>query len=387
MTIARSLSRGEYAPFSRRASRPLAKALALKVLALGGLLLLASPSAPAQPIPLPPLSERAVASGAVVSVEQGIEFVTVGAPGNAGYAGGLFGNNAGAGAVNEAFRIARTQVTNAQIVEFANAYLPHIIARGDNPRDQLGILGSVFIGYDQQQQRYVTSPQAAQFPAMVSWRIAARYCNWLCNDRRTDLAAFETGAYDTSTFNSGTPGSAFTDQLTHNTSARFFLPTRDQWVKAAFYDPNRNGPGVGGFWQYPHSSDVAPIYGFPWEGGESIVGRENIPLFSWVQPVASYVNTQSPWGLFDLTGSARDWNEDPTPDFRGRLLSGTGYRDAVPDMSDSLYYGFALSGGVIWPLDGIVYGFRVAAIVPTPTTGLAMLLAMVVFHQHRRKEL
>jgi len=371
------------APASRRWFRTVAKAPTLVFLCTLGL---AASAAVAQPTPLPPLSERAVASGAVTSVEQGIEFVTIGAPGNAGYAGGQFGNNAGAGAVSEAFRIARTQVTNAQIVEFANAYLPHILARGDNPREQLGILGSTFIGYDQQQQRYVTTPQAALFPAMVSWRIAARYCNWLCNDRRTDLAAFETGAYDTSTFGNG-PNGTFTDQLTHNTSARFFLPTRDQWVKAAFYDPNRNGPGVGGYWQYPHSSETAPIYGFPWEGGESIVGREDIPLFSWVQPVASYVNTQSPWGLFDLTGSARDWNEDPTPDLTGRLLSGTGYRDAVPDLSDSLYYGFALSGRVAWPLDGIVYGFRVAAIVPTPSTGLAMLLVTALFRQRRRKEL
>lgn len=337
----------------------------------------------AQPVPLPPLSERAVASGAVISVEQGIEFVTVGAPGNAGYAGGLFGNNAGAGAVNEAFRIARTQVTNAQIVEFANAYLPHIIARGENPRDQLGILGSRFIGFDQQQQRYVTSPQAAQFPAMVSWRIAARYCNWLCNDRRTDLAAFETGAYDTSTFNSGPPFGVFTDQLTHNTSARFFLPTRDQWVKAAFYDPNRNGPGVGGYWQYPHSSDVAPIYGFPWEGGESIAGREDIPLFSWVQPVASYVNTQSPWGLFDLTGSGRDWNEDASTDLLSRIFSGSWYRDAVPWFTDSLYYN--AQGGVSISNEGVNYGFRVAAVIPSPGSGGVVMVMMVGVMSGRRR--
>lgn len=367
------------APASRRWLHTVAKAPTLVFLCTLGL---AASAAVAQPTALPPLSERAVASGAVISVEQGIEFVTIGAPGNAGYAGGLSGVNAGAGAVSEAFRIARTQVTNAQIVEFANAYLPHILARGDNPREQLGILGSPFIGYDQQQQRYVTTPQAALFPAMVSWRIAARYCNWLCNDRRTDLAAFETGAYDTSTFGNG-PNGTFTDQLTHNTSARFFLPTRDQWVKAAFYDPNRNGPGAGGYWQYPHSSETAPIYGFPWEGGESIAGREDIPLFSWVQPVASYVNTQSPWGLFDLTGSGRDWNETTPTDLSGRFISGSSYRDAIPWFTDSLNFYGGIASFV--SNEGFAFGFRVAAAIPSPTCLFTLIAFFSVGFTQRRR--
>ena len=34
----------------------------------------------------------------------------------------------------------------------------------------------------------------------ISWRVAAMYCKWLHNDKRTDRAAFLNGAYDVSTF-------------------------------------------------------------------------------------------------------------------------------------------------------------------------------------------
>ena len=329
---------------------------------------------------LPPLSPTAVASGAQISRAYGQEFVTVGAPGNAPDAGGQGGVNAGSGGVAAPFRIARTEVTNTQWVDFANAYLPHI--QGD-PGRQWGILGSMFVQFDSGLGRYVVDAGAEQYAASMSWRMAARYCNWLCNDQRTGAAAFENGAYDTSTFGSG-PSRTSTDQITHNPGAQFYLPTRDQWVKAAFYDPNRNTAGQGGYWTYPNASDRELRYGFPQDGGESIVGLDHIPPFSWYLPVGSYANTQSPWGLFDLSGGSCDWNEDSNDGRSVRLFSGTERRDAVPWASDSLYYS---SGSAVFPDELFtISGLRVAAVVPSPST-LTALFAVGIFGVTSRKRL
>ena len=87
---------------------------------------------------------RACVAGFVVAVcsavagaqpdSSGVEFVTVGAPGNAPWTGGGFNNNRGQ--VDYEFRIGRYEVTTAQWAEFMNAALdrpstdriPHVFA-------------------------------------------------------------------------------------------------------------------------------------------------------------------------------------------------------------------------------------------------------------------
>lgn len=327
---------------------------------------------------LPPLSPVAVASGAQLSREHGYEFVTVGAPGNAAYPGGVLGSNAGSGSVADPFRIARTQVTNAQMAEFANAYLPFM--QGD-PGRQYGIVG-IFIYFDYNSNRYEVNPGSEQVAASMSWRMAARYCNWLCNDQQHTAAAFETGAYDTSTFGD-LPGLRFTDQLVHTPGARFYIPTRSQWVKAAHYDPNRSGPGQGGYWTYPNASDNELRPGLPWEGGESVAGAQDIPPYSWELPVASYESTQSPWGLFDLSGSSQDWNEDATAFRGGRRFSGSPRLTGFPTYADSLYLTRASS---VYPDELADFaGLRIAATVPSPAAGFTMCVLLAAGSVSRRR--
>ena len=38
-----------------------------------------------------------------------------------------------------------------------------------------------------------------------------------------------------------------------NPNADYFLPSDDEWYKAAYYDPTKNG--TGGYWQYPPKTD------------------------------------------------------------------------------------------------------------------------------------
>jgi sulfatase modifying factor 1 len=47
-------------------------------------------------------------------------------------------------------------------------------------------------------------------------------------------------------------------------NADYFLPSVDEWYKGAYYDPNKGGRGVGGYWKYPTGSDAPPT---PVSGG------------------------------------------------------------------------------------------------------------------------
>lgn len=84
----------------------------------------------------------------------------------------------------------------------------------------------------------------------ISWNEAARFCNWLTTGDAN------SGVYNTSTW------AIMDHQLAAQTFGRaYFLPTQDEWYKAAYYDPNKNGPGNGGYWDYPTqpaSSNVPP---------------------------------------------------------------------------------------------------------------------------------
>lgn len=40
--------------------------------------------------------------------------------------------------------------------------------------------------------------------------------------------------------------------------ARYWIPTENEWYKAAYYDPNKNGVGSAGYWTYPTRSDTMP---------------------------------------------------------------------------------------------------------------------------------
>jgi hypothetical protein len=207
----------------------------------------------------------------------------------------------------------------------------------------------------------------------MTWRTAAIYCNWLHNDKGTTRDAFMGGAYEVSTFGwSGPRGDIFTDQAARSPGARFFIPTWDEWLKAAHYDPNRLGPGQGGWWTYANGLDRPAIPGAPG------VGEANIGSDNRFVDVGAYETIMSPWGLFDTAGGMREWSEE--------IFRGVDLRRVVPGSS------WASSPASDWigaqaadfpSSNSGDYGFRIAAAVPAPAAGAFLLISMLGCRRRR----
>ena len=224
------------------------------------------------------------------------EWVTIGDPGNRDTtqeeAPGFWGDGAhylnhGVGGVPYEFRMARTEITNAQWLEFVIAYQPY----WDGASVDSNFIGTG-IHWDFRTDTYSVPPGGEDYPIGVTWRLAARFCNWLHNGKAEHREAFERGVYDTSTFGRH-DDETLTDLSRRSHGARFWIPDLDEWTKAMHWDPDKVAPGEGGYWRYPASSDE-PDYDHNW---------------GWLRPVASFPHVQSPWEMYDGSGGRAEMTE------------------------------------------------------------------------------
>ncbi len=318
-----------------------------------------------------------------------IDFVTIGAPGNAPWPGdGTPGDIAiGRGGVDYEYRIGRYEVTTAQWVEFFNAaydrprndWLPHL-----RPPDFWGAVPTTPNTPGGLRWRVPAGNEMIP-TGNISWRMAAMYTNWLHNDQSSARAAFMDGAYDVSTF--GYVGNIFTDQLAHHPDARYWIPTWDEWLKAAHYDPDRNGPGQGGWWTYSNTSNTSLIGAPPPSMGGN--GQANFGFSSpnpFGIPLGAYTQTQSPWGLYDVAGATAEWTESVrtlSTGYRSRYYEGSWW-DSSPGYAilDSVYW----ASSVFPSMSSYEFGFRIAAPVPAPATCIPALLVLCRGARYRAKE-
>src|SRR6476659_4472457 len=93
--------------------------------------------------------------------------------------------------------------------------------------------------------------------AYVSWGDAARFANWLNHGQPTgaqDASTTEDGAY---TLN-GATSIADLSAVLRNQNAKWFIPTENEWYKAAFYQPAAQGGDSDSYWKYPMRTNSAP---------------------------------------------------------------------------------------------------------------------------------
>lgn len=286
------------------------------------------------------------------------------------------GPNLRIGRVDYIYRIATAEVTTGQYLEFVNAYAPYHTGFAEDINFTGRFIRATSLG---SVPTYGVDPQYENVAADMSWYFAARYVNWLSSGKATHRDAFEQGVYDASTFTQ-LPDGTWPVPASRSPNAAVWIPTRDEWIKAAHYDPHRYGPGQEGYWKRPTGQDAALISGYPEDGGQTSAG---IPLPSDGSlprpvPVGAYPLVQSPWGLLDVSGGVTEWAGDGPDILNIRFAHGSfafGPNDPeLTDLIDGGGAGRANFGGA---------GLRLAALVPGP--GGSMILSVCVFIISRRR--
>jgi len=171
--------------------------------------------------------------------------------------------------------------------------------------------------------RYSVKAGQENFPVVqINWSRAARFVNWLANGQGS--GGTESGVYDMSVFNSN----AFATPPSRAAIATVFLPSENEYYKAAQYDPATNG-GVGGYWQYGTRSDTAPAsIGPPGTANSANIGAgttgasgNTVALTMattgstfdqnsiYLTNVGAYTAAKSYYSLFDVDGLVYNWTE------------------------------------------------------------------------------
>ncbi len=247
-----------------------------------------------------------------------IDLVSIGNPGNNGdINGGIFGQ------VATSYQIGVTEITNTQYVEFLNAkaatdplglYNQFMGPFSDGGFPDGGITRSGMDGnytYTVKETVPAGLPDGSDYTYgdkpvnYVSWYDAIRFANWMNNGQGS--GSTETGSY---TLLGGTKVPSNADSITRNAGATWFLPTENEWYKAAYYD----GAAVT-YFDYPTGTDAPPDNNLPatdtgnsanfLSGSLTTTGDPGYPMTA----AGSYLLTQSPYGTFDQGGNVAEWNK------------------------------------------------------------------------------
>ena len=255
-----------------------------------------------------------VAAMAAISMET-VPIGDLGNPGDTAYDGH--------GSVNYGYEIGTYEVTAGQYTEFLNAVAEtdtyglynsnmettfgcRITQNGDSP-DYSYDFSNAPGGAEEWEDRPVN---------YVSWGDAARFANWMHNGQPTGAqgdATTEDGAYD---LDGATSAGDLLD-VSREPDAKWFLPTLDEWYKAAYY----NGTG---YYDYPTGTDEAPTAEVP-DGGENSANFDfvNTTGNHYRTEVGAYPDSDSPYGTFDQGGNVEEWHET---DIWDGSKWGSGYR-------------------------------------------------------------
>ena len=295
-----------------------------------------------------------------------IDWVTVGDPGNAA-------DTTGYGAVAEEFRVLEFEWTNSQYAQFLNAIDPE----GTNPNSvynsNMGSNARGGISFDTNASsgsKYAVRTDMGDKPVnYVTWFDAARVSNWLQNGAQaygnTDSSASapqNTGAYSVGT---ATSGSA----VAKNVGALYWVPSENEWYKAAYYNPTLNS-GSGGYAVYGNGFSTLPGEVSANSTGDGSAGPTgnfaNCNLAADWNGQDGNVTTvgtngaASYYGAFDMSGNVSEWNDLTGTADSFRALRGGGYSTAALNLASS-------NRTTSFPTtEAPTIGFRLASPIPVP---------------------
>ena len=303
-----------------------------------------------------------------------IQWSLVGNPGNAA---DTVTPNPGFGAVGYNYNIGTYDVTNSQYAEFLNTKDPtgaNTLGLWNGNMANATFGGINFNAGNANGSKYTLISGAQNHPVnFETWYDTVRFANWLNNGQGTGDT--ESGAY---TILGGTPTPSNGLSITRNAGATVFLPSENEWYKAAYYDPRTTAqggpPSDSHYWLYGTSSSSTPIA----SGPTALANCANYDgLVNNLTDVGAYSGTTSPSGAFDMAGNVFQWNEALIVLSRG--LRGGSF-NIIPTFLQS-----SQGGGNHPTVTNNNIGFRVASIPEPSTFALAAIGFMALAWRLRRR--
>lgn len=303
-----------------------------------------------------------------------LETVPVGNPGNVANTEIGADGTSGYGSVGYGYRMGKFEVTAGQYTDFLEK-----VAATDTYGLYNSLMWSAPSASGAQIQRlgssgsytYSVAADWANRPVnYVSYWDACRFANWLHNGQPTGLQnalTTEDGAYTLNGYN-GFGGTT----IQRNPGAKWFLPSEDEWYKAAYYDPNKSGGE--GYWDYPTKSDSAPanqvVVPDPGNSANYYTTSYSIGSPYYRTDAGEFENSASPYDTYDQGGNVYEFNEANVysgADYIGRGMRGGSFTQSIGaiNLHASVRYGKGPG------YDGSYIGFRVGA-VPEPSSLIAL---------------
>jgi formylglycine-generating enzyme required for sulfatase activity len=272
-----------------------------------------------------------------------IEWVTVGNAGNAA------DPRTGFGEVGYSYQIGKYEVTNAQFGAFLND-----AAKTDSYglyNTEMSSYGITRSGSSGSYTYSVTTALANRPVVYVSWFDAARMANWMVNGQGS--GSTETGAY--------TLNGAISGIVLANAGAQVYIPTEDEWYKAAYYNAASQTYSI-------HANGQNSITTADANYANSVGSSTD---------VGTYSSDPSTYGTFDQGGNVYEWNDAVIYDSSRGLRGGSwnGFDSGSSSNSSDINPSFELS----------FIGFRLTSAVPEPSSLVLTMLASGVMLLRRKR--
>ena len=288
-----------------------------------------------------------------------VDWVLVGSPGNIADAPASNCYAAGCGSVGYEYFIAKYEITNDQYVEFLDAKAAadplglYAVEMG------MSVYGGILRAGAPGSYTYSAKIGMGRRPVnFVSFYDALRFANWLENGQGS--GSTEEGAY---TLLGGSPTPSNWATVTRNPGAVVFLPSENEWYKAAYYDSTK-----GIYYDFPARTNAPTACVMPTSTANTAncrPGGPNTPTDAGV-----YSGSPGTSGTFDQGGNVWEWNEEivggayPQRGQRGGAFDSSAVGLAAGSPSSSApQYGYSTTG------------FRVA-MIPEPATASLVAIGL-----------
>ncbi|MDA0660718.1 MAG: SUMF1/EgtB/PvdO family nonheme iron enzyme [Planctomycetota bacterium] len=282
-----------------------------------------------------------------------IEFVPIGDPDNPD---DNTGNPDPAGKVEYAYRMGKYEISR------------DMVTKANNEEGSLGITLQDMTSFG--------GNGANRSATGVTWLETARFVNWLNTSQGHQAAYNFDNSNNFQLWASTDAWQTGGENLFRHKDAYYFLPSMDEWYKAAYYDASSST-----YFNFPTGSDAAPT---PVSGGTTagtaVYGHPGL------QGPADITNAGglSPYGVMGLGGNVFEWEETELHLVNNTPLFFRGLRGGSWDSVSGVLAASDRSINGSPTIEDFIIDFRVASI-PEPSTGLLGVLGMLGLMQRRRR--